>query len=116
MRSRRKGVEKLVLLTLVAPAWVVMMTAAPCDVQARPPLPEPAVWHELGPRGGPGGSDSADPDALGNEAPALPPDEPVANGQLNQECAAPAASEWCRLVQAWVLEMQATGVVRLLRM
>lgn len=116
MRSRRKGVETLVLLTLAAPAWVVMLTAMPCDVQARPPLPEPVVWHELGPRGGPGGGEAADPDALGNEAPVQPPDEPALNGERDQDVAVPAASGVYRFLQRWILEMQASGVFQLRRM
>jgi hypothetical protein len=112
MRRRRRSVEALVLLTLVVPAWLAFL-ATPQDVLARPRPPDPGFYGWEGPRGDPLG-DGADPDALGNEAPALPPVGPGTIGPLGQEVAAPAAGGMGRMLQALVLELRATGVLRLL--
>jgi len=71
---------------------------------ARPPVPVPS----------PGGGDGADPDALGTEAPSLPPDTPDSGSARDWNAQQPAQNGIERAVREAINDLWAFGVIRVL--
>jgi hypothetical protein len=106
MRRKLRGAGMLFVLVLVAPAMIAAFS--PLDAMARPPAPVPGPPGGLDPVGG-----SADPDALGTDAPSLPPIGPGADKALEWGVT-PERSGLERVVHGFLGEWGAVGVVEIL--
>lgn len=106
MRRRQCGVGTVVVLALLAAALTVAMS--PLGAAARPPPPVPAPSGD-DPMGG-----AADPDALGTEAPGLPPTGPDRGAALDWEVTNHAQGGVDRVLREIIVGMNAAGVIRVL--
>jgi len=103
MRRWRSSVGMFLVLALVAPALIIMLS--PLTSTARPPVPVPT----------PGGDDgNADPDALGTEAPSLPPDTPHSGSALDWGEQEPGQNGIERAVREAIHDLWAFGIIRVL--